>query len=234
MAVIDTQNLYIDFKRLISPYPEAEKLIQQLEKTGELLLFGGVVREYIDNRFQRLPRDFDIVVNKANQGTDLDSVLIDFDFKKNRFDGYKITVDNLEFDIWEIQNTWAFKENKINCSKKDYPYNLPETVFLNIDSLAYNLNKREFYGDRYRNAMNEKILDVVLYDNPFKELNLLRSIIFKIKYQLNYSKKLVQIIREYICEENNYLNELYKVQFTHYHCEKITKSRLDYEIKSIL
>ena len=81
----DYYKLREDFYDLIGQYPNANSLINQLGEYGELLLFGGAVREYNDSRFENMPRDFDIVIDK-NIDVNLDYVLQDFDYHKNRFD----------------------------------------------------------------------------------------------------------------------------------------------------
>jgi hypothetical protein len=172
-----------DFYKLISGYPSADSLINQLQQCGEVLLFGGAVREYNDTRFNSMPRDFDLVINKGDNNINLEDILKNFSYKKNRFDGYKLQVDSLEFDIWELEKTWAFKENKVQCSQEEYSYKLQDTVFLNIDSVVYNLTTKELYNKKYKEAMKNKELDVILEENPYKELNIMRALVFKKKIQ---------------------------------------------------
>lgn len=227
-----------DFYKLISEYPNANSLINKLGQYGELLLFGGAIREYNDNRFKNIPRDFDIVVNKKDNNVNLDTVLEDFYYKKNRFNGYKLNVSGIEFDIWELENTWAFKENKINCSKNEYKYRLQDTVFLNIDSLVYNLTDEEMFSDKYESAMNSKEIDVVLEDNPYKELNIVRAIELKNKYNMKFSKKLKNIIKSFIDENDdciNYcVNKLYEVQYNHYLQYKVKRRTIEKELNKIM
>lgn len=107
----DEMKFYNDFHNIISKYSRAEKLIRELEDNGEIIIFGGAVRDYLESNFETMPRDFDIVFKRKRK--DLDSMLIDFcEKKKNRFDGYKIILDDIEFDVWDINNTWAFREKK--------------------------------------------------------------------------------------------------------------------------
>ncbi|CEO15716.1 Uncharacterised protein [[Clostridium] sordellii] len=223
-----------DFENLLKQYNEAFKLVCTLKEQGELLLFGGAVREYMDNEFHDLPRDFDIVIKKNNNSVNLDEVLDKFEYKKNRFDGYKIKVDSLEFDVWEIEKTWAFKENKIQINSQDYDKKLQDTVFLNIDSIVYNLSTKDYYNKKYESAMKNKKLDIVLEENPYIELNLLRAILFKKKYNMNFSDKLRFILAEFVHNNNNYLKLMKDIQLKHYNSLKINCSDLDKEIKSII
>ena len=227
-------SLGIDFNKLINEYPNVKSLINQLENYGELFLFGGAIREYNDTKFSKIPRDFDIVINKKDKNLNLDNILKKFSYKKNRFNGYKLKIDSLEFDIWELENTWAFKENKVKCLQGEYSKKLQETVFLNIDSLVYNLNTQELYDDKYMDAMKKKELDVVLEENPFKELNLIRALIFKRKYNMSLSKQLKSIFKDYVRSNDNYINSLYEIQFKHYNEYKLDKNTIEKEINSII
>lgn len=223
-----------DFQKLLGEYINALELFNTLKKEGDLILFGGAVRSYIDNKFRDLPRDFDIVINKNDNHTNLDIILDEFEYEKNRFGGYKIKLDSLEFDIWEIEKTWAFKENKINARRCVYEESLPKTVFLNIDSIIYNLNTNNYYSEVYENAMNNKILDVVLEENPYVELNLLRAILFKRKYNMSFSNRLNDMFKKFVKENKNYLEILMDIQIKHYNTLKISSQSLFEEIELIL
>ncbi|WP_394884790.1 hypothetical protein [Clostridium butyricum] len=226
-----------DFYKLIKEYPDANSLINQLGKYGELLLFGGAVREYNDSGFETMPRDFDIVISK-NNNVDLDMILQNFYYKKNRFNGYKLNTNGIEFDIWELENTWAFKENKINCSQNEYKYRLQDTVFLNIDSVVYNLTARKMFDEKYEKAMKSKEIDVVLEDNPYKELNMVRAIALKNKYDMEFSARLKNMIKSFIDENDDCINscidKLYEVQYNHYLEYKVKRETIRNELSDIM
>lgn len=228
------QKFYKDFHKLLTEYKNASELINQLEKSGEVIVFGGAVRDYLECEYQYMPRDIDIVFHCNKNKVCLDTILSNYDCKKNRFGGYKIFVDNLEFDIWDIDNTWAYKENKVVCSESKYVETLPYTVFLNIDSIAYNLAKCEFIGHEYFFAKETNRLDIILDENPFVELNLLRSLIFKQKYNMILSENLIDRFIKSIFSNYNLVETLYELQFSHYKCEKIKKNSLKKELERIL
>ncbi|WP_373483854.1 hypothetical protein [Acetobacterium sp.] len=231
---INEKKFYSDFHDIISRYSNADKLIRKLEENGEIIVFGGAVREYIETNYEKLPRDFDIVFKKTKKHKDLESLLSGFFYKKNRFDGYKVLLDDLEFDIWNIDDTWAFRENKVKCKKAHYSQKLTETVFLNVDSIVFNLNKCTLDGKNFYNALENKELDIILEDNPFLELNLLRALVFKDKYDMSLSKKLVESFRKFSRNNDNYLEALYNIQFSHYKTEKIDKNQLKKELEYII
>jgi len=229
-----TNNLSKDFYSLLKKYPNAYNLVKSLENCGEILLFGGAIREYNDNRFYNIPRDFDLVIKRKHREIDLELLLKNFNYKKNRFDGYKVKVDSLVFDIWELEKTWAFKEKKVQCSEADYSTKLQETVFLNIDAIVYNLTNGQLFDTEYKKAMKDRVLDIVLLDNPHTELNMLRAILFKQKYNMKFSDKLISLFKTFNCKNYDLAEKLYELQLSHYSTCRIDKETLKREITDIV
>ncbi|MFP9128560.1 hypothetical protein [Niallia sp. BSM11] len=180
-----------NFLSFLSNHPQAKEFVFYLEQNADLILFGGCIRDYMEHRFTEPPRDFDIVLN--NNNLDLETLIysslgsLDYSICKNKFGGYKIHISDLKFDIWEIQKTWAFQEKKVSYSSFE---DLNKTVFLNIDSLFYNLSTGILYDEGYREALTRSELDIILQENPYPELNLARAFRFKSKYGLDFSSKL--------------------------------------------
>ncbi|TGE37194.1 hypothetical protein E4K67_15075 [Desulfosporosinus fructosivorans] len=214
------------FYSILKSRPLAQKAIFRLREEGDLLLFGGAVREFFNSDFEVIPRDFDIVVNSTNK--DFERFFRGIPYKKNRFDGYKLNVDGLIFDIWGLSSTWAFKEKKVSDVRKE---NLPKTVFLNYDSVVYNLRTGDLYDEGYINAKKDKILDIVLEENPFPELNILRSFVFNKRDQMSYSDCLISYISDW-CRKNNghEVELLLNAQSKHYGKEYITQSEIEKEL----
>lgn len=72
-----------EFYKLLSKYSQANELIKCLNDYGEVIVFGGAIREFNDNKFNNIPRDFDIVIKKNNHNnTSLDELLNKFNYKK--------------------------------------------------------------------------------------------------------------------------------------------------------
>lgn len=53
-----------------------------------------------------MPRDFDIAV-KINTPSEylFEEIINKYQYRKNRFGGYKVIVDKIEFDIWNLKDT---------------------------------------------------------------------------------------------------------------------------------
>jgi hypothetical protein len=118
---------------LLSKNMSAFNFVQELSDMGEIIFFGGSIRDlFFENSNQDLPRDYDIVVKLNVDRYMLDSFLSKYEHNKNRFDGYKIKVAGVEFDIWILEKTWAFSNKLLKSNEK----NLIKTVYLSVDGIA--------------------------------------------------------------------------------------------------
>ena len=208
--------------------------VNKLMTDSEVYLFGGAVRDYIDNNLVSF-RDLDFVIkSKSCQSINIeDYIPAQTKFVKNRYNGYKIYFSNVIVDIWNIENTWAFENHKLSMSVE----NLLKSVYLNIDSLVYLLNEDRYINNcdkLYKNIIFHKQLDVVCKETPFELLNLLRAIIYKNKYSLRLSENLKQQFYKYITtNEAGMIEEFMRIQKEHYKKSIISKSEILSEINYI-
>lgn len=217
------------FYKMIEEWPLAKNAVIRLLEEGNLLMFGGAVRNYFENGFSTPPRDFDIVVCTKNEV--LDRYFYNIPYRRNRYGGYKIEHYSVGFDIWSLNSTWAFKNQIVTNPKVE---NLTKTVFLNYDSIVYNLSTGELYDEDYRKAKEDRKLDIILQDNPFPELNVLRTFVFRTKYNMNYSDKL----RSYLIawremHNSNAIDILKNIQLKHYGFEYMTAKQIYNELELI-
>lgn len=194
--------------------------IQEIYKTTkergwEIFLFGGVPRSiWISDGPVRV-RDFDLVV--ADECFDeLSYTFSDYVVRKNRFGGIKLLIDNIEFDAWPLSSTWAFKTGHVAPAKFEL---LPETVFLNIDSIIIELAppegaKRRVYQAGFYRSIRDKCLDICLHENPFPELCAIRALRMAQVMQFNLTRKLSHYIVDVISTSD--LISLNEVQLNHY------------------
>ncbi|MGA4722454.1 hypothetical protein [Fictibacillus nanhaiensis] len=216
---------------LLRDYPLSISFIKNLSEIGELLFFGGSIRDYyLYNEYRNMPRDFDIAV-KLNQNNEslFESIIENQLYSKNRFGGYKVKIENIEFDIWKLENTWAFKEKKLIAGER----NLAKSVFLSVDGIVYNFNHDTLYADELRWSMENKLINIVLKDNPQKELNLLRALLFKKKYNYEFSSDLKEEYKKSISLYKNFHEKLHKLQISHYKNEYLTRKDVREELESI-
>ncbi|MED5244980.1 hypothetical protein [Priestia sp. LL-8] len=217
---------------MLEDYPTSLNFIKDLSTIGELLFFGGSIRDYyVYNRYINMPRDFDIAIKIfPNNESLLEEFIGKYVHRKNRFGGYKVKIENIEFDIWNLENTWAFKENKLPA-KED---NLVKSVFLSIDGIAYNFNKDTLYDEGLRRSINNKKINIVLNDNPQKDLNLLRALVFKKKYKLDFGNDLKEEYQRSLSIHEDLYERLHQLQYSHYKFEYLTRNEVIEELNSII
>ncbi|MGG0304186.1 hypothetical protein ABEY59_26445 [Bacillus albus] len=208
--------------------------IEELTNVGDLLFFGGSIRDiclFPDN--PPLPRDFDIAI-KFKDKNKFELITRKYSNRRNRFGGFKFKIGNMEFDVWDLENTWAFNNTNLQASEE----NLAKSVYLNIDGIVYNFNKSKIYDELFRTSINACKLDVNLEENPQVELNLLRALVFKDKYKeeykLNFSSNLKRIFKKYLADESvELVDNLYNLQCTHYNKDHLSKEKIKYELQHI-
>lgn len=218
---------------LVKHHP-ARILFEKLGELGDIYLIGGVLREIRDNGKILLLRDIDIVLDTERE-LEYRNLLSEYSPENNRFGGYKIHCHDLIVDIWLMKQTWAYSANIIECDRKDYSKMLHKTVFLNMDSIVYDMKNDIWYDDIYRKAMKTKILDVVLEENPFLELNIVRSFVIRKKYEMDFSERLKALIGDYIGNyfEDDIISRLYETQSRRYKKEILSKWEFEETLKMI-
>lgn len=86
--------------------------------------------------------------------------------------------------------------------------------------------------------MDTRILDIVLEENPFLELNIVRSFVLKKRYQMTFSERLKDLIKDYVqeCETQKYdaTYKLYETQNIRYKKEILSKNEFAEAIKKIM
>ena len=205
---------------------EIRDFFNGLRSSGDVVLFGGAIRDIIDHI---TPRDYDLVIKEKQPGL-LERVISSKDHRKNRFGGYSLTICSKKFDVWALDKTWAFENNLVPKNEE----NLVNTVFFNIDSVAINLSSDCCYIDNYVKTIKDGKLDIILKDNPFPALCVLRAFVFKKKKQLSFSKSVNDFIAEWLNQTDRPVDILWETQEKHYKAEFFTKSQLKNELISML
>lgn len=217
----------------LSQHPPAAELFQKLLQLGNVYLIGGVLREFCDKQDIVSLRDIDIIVDTENE-EEYRSYMESYNPTVNRFGGYKIVCSGLIFDSWLLKKTWAYTENYVSAFPDKYAEKLIETVFLNMDAIVYDIKNNIWYDKPYREAMRTRVLDTVLEQNPYLELNIVRSLVIKNRYNMKYSNKLKSIIKEYINHTEHFADNLYNVAKARYGTEILNRIELQEELKQIM
>ncbi len=176
---------------------------------GTAYVVGGYFRDFINNKQSR---DIDIIVDIKN---DLLINIIKnnrFNFKINRHGGVKITHNNLEIDIWSIENNWAFKNDLVKFNE-DYKLNsIAKGCFYNYDALVINLHKFSYNLRYFKDFLESKKLNILqersVYKNlnPTTEANILRAFYLKDRFDISFTENTFQ----YLSNKIGFLEDKYE------------------------
>lgn len=158
-------------------------LFNDVNNSGDAVIFGGSIRDWC---LDIEPHDIDIAVD-AN---DL-SFVKKYSFYKNSFGGYKVNIDNIEFDIWSVKDTWAYQQDK---SFSPNLQSLPQTVFMNFDAVVYNIKTKEIHDYGFKQCLESKVLDIIYEPNSYPKYCSYKSLYMVLKYNLTLSSRLKEYI----------------------------------------
>jgi hypothetical protein len=198
--------------------PAVSRLLHTLNDYGELILVGGAVRDFA---YQKSPRDLDIIINSTI--SNFDKAFENYSYQKNRFGGYKVFLNDIELDVWSIQNNWAFRERIL----KPHVDNIPKGTFYNFDAISINLNTAEVYADNFIESIIDNRLDITLEDdyislNPTPEVNIMRALVIKKYWGLSFSNKVVKYINDWVTKVDLPYELLIQAEIKHYGIRKLT------------
>jgi hypothetical protein len=129
---------------------------------GDIYLFGGVLRDLALLGQRGFNSDIDLVVegdwdNCARYLRSLGAAI-------NKFGGYRFTVAGWPVDIWSAKETWAIRQGIVSYRGIG---SLTQTTVLNWDAILMNWRTRTFiHCENYIEAINARLLDIVLEQNP--------------------------------------------------------------------
>lgn len=159
---------------------------RELKRAGlRAVYFGGTLRSLLLGRLsgQRnlgRPRDLDIVV-AGNSIEELRERLEPHVVRQTRFGGLKIERSKWQFDVWPLQQTWAFREDESLSASFT---NLPNTTFFNIEAIAVDVwakpsaPRRIYSGDdRFFHGLLNQTIEMNRESNPYPALCVVRSLV---------------------------------------------------------
>ena len=196
------------------------------EYNWRIFLFGGVPRSVKLEKNHIYVRDFDMVVADENF-LEFKKLLNGYIVSRNRFGGLKLKIDGKSYDVWPLSSTWAFRENLIKMLGFS---SLTETVFLNIDSIIFELvskegNPRKIYESGFFRCLRNRQLDICLESNPFPELCAIRTLKLANETGYSLSKRLAEYVFEVVSAHS--CEKIKKIQSNHYHRVYFDEVQLD-------
>lgn len=178
------------FFSLDSPRKEAMEILSPLLAKGDVLAFGGVVRDVALYGIRCFSSDLDLIfVGNRNE-------LVEALGKKgvlNKFGGYRLKAGEWDIDIWHIEDTWAFRHHKASYTNE---LSLLDTTIMNWDSILYSLNKTRVYcHENYFDDLAKGYLDLVLFENPNTFGAMIRIMrCFVLKEATEFSPKIIEFL----------------------------------------
>lgn len=137
--------------------------IDEVSVCAAVFVFGGALRDISLLGAAGFSSDVDIVV-KVNNHDAFTDILGKFDATQNKFGGYRVRLGRWNFDIWEVDRTWAFS---VGAVKARSHLSLLETTFFNWDAILYDCRAGSLHhGQDYFSDLSAKYLELVLEDNP--------------------------------------------------------------------
>ena len=134
-------------------------------------------------------------------------------------------------DIWDVKKTWAFEKQVIKVENNNYFEYLSKSVFLNLDAIIYDLTNDKWNDLIYQNAVKNGELEIVLRENPFKELNILRAMVLREKYNMRYSEELAKMILD-CSAEDTFLKDIMEIQEGRYGYIILSKEKIKQEVEN--
>jgi hypothetical protein len=202
------------------------RLFAEMEKIYDIIIFGGVVRDYIASRTFN-PRDIDLVLCSNSKKSSLENLLHSYysesNIKKNQFEGYKLQSSYVLIDIWLLEDTWAFRQGLLKASLN----NLLGSVCLNIDAYAYHLTNKYFIENCDEKGLPREI-EFSLKENPNIDLNIIRALYLSKKYNIEISTQLRETALSFFYKKDQVEQRTIDIQKKHYKDIVLSKEEISH------
>lgn len=96
---------------------EIKKTLTDLNKMGEVAIFGGMLRDIALYGYESFDSDVDVVIKLHRPENTIDDELgkLDVEFHNNScYNGKKIILPDSTLDVWPVECTWAFRNKKVS------------------------------------------------------------------------------------------------------------------------
>src|SRR5690554_2901132 len=145
-----------------------KKFLYEIFVYGTAYIVGGFLRDII---LKKESRDVDIIVDLSHE------LLIKIinesgvQYSINRHNGIKVNFDNLQIDLWSIENNWAFKNKLVKLNEEKKLESIAKGCFYNYDSLVINLHTLNMNIRYYSNFYETEKLEILQRKPLYKILN---------------------------------------------------------------
>ena len=192
------------------------------ESKLQAVLFGGTLRSLLVSRIYQdkpgRPRDLDIVVSGASLAQ-LEEQFADILTRRTRFGGLQLQHGAWRFDVWPLDETWAFKQHRGGPPAEFAA--LPATTTFNLEAVAvevwsYDGRPRTVFSgdDQFFEGILSRTIELNRADNPFPELTVVRALILATEIGFKIGPRLVSYIGDIGASMDEDLVE--RIQASHY------------------
>lgn len=204
---------------------EISLFLTELLNIGNLYLFSGIIRDY----FLDIPgiRDVDIMIDTQES---INHVLEKYQYRRNSFGGYKITINSISIDLWHLKDTWALN-NAQTVFDLDIEKYVPNTSFFNFSSIIYSFKEKKFiYSKAFLRFLRDRKIDYVFKPNASYALCVVNSFYYNDKLHLEFTERL----KKYLLKLNRAFSCEYEaVQVKHFGKVLYKKDYIEHRIKQL-
>jgi|SRR3989344_5791873 len=224
------EKLIREAKKKDDKFSRCINYLEMLSAQNQIQLFyvGGFLR---DLWLGLKPRDIDIIFNSLSQRS-FEFAVNNKIVRRNRFDGLKLNIYGVNVDAWPIEKTWTFENNYVLPKSIN---RFPETTFLTVESLALEVyapfDSRQGFEKGFFKACKEKVLELQRPENPFPNLQLIRTYSLQKKLEWKVGLNLREFIKRQLETVNP--NELATLYEEHYN-KKINGQTLYNSIRNLI
>lgn len=196
LRIVENINQYKElfaqkFQTVLAENPRFRAFIYEVFVFGTAYVVGGYLRDILMNKESR---DIDVIFTIPKNR--IIEVLENshLEFKINRLSGIKIKLNNIDADIWSIDNNWAFINNLVKRNDDYILRNIANGSFYNYDSLVLNVHTKNFNFNNYNDFVKNKTLDIIQKVDSYKllnptiEANILRAFYLRKLFNIDYSE----------------------------------------------
>ena len=175
----------------------ARDTLEQLQKHGNLVIIGGLLRDLCLFGNAQFRSDIDLVIYPRDENR-FSEHMASVSRKVNRFGGYGLPLDKWQLEVWSLRKTWAHTAGHVQVNTFD---DLIKTTFFNCDAITYDISsKRLSASDNYFADLESKLLEINLRPNPNPVGNAVRAMRYGLVKGFLWGPLLTRFVAETIDE----------------------------------
>lgn len=209
----------------------ARVLIDTLAEHSRAWIFGGMIRDI--GLFGRtgFTSDIDIVVDSNRE--DLLRLLSTINVRNltcTKLGGIRFHYHDMDFDVWCLSDTWAFKENLIPLEDA---HSLFKTTLMTWDAILYDIHSRQVISpENYLDDLHDRRLELVFSQTPNESGSLIKIL------RTIYNKR-VEVLGPLLCTflhqrlATYHVDALVHYEMTHYHTNSFTPAQINHLMQNL-